>query len=174
MRSAADSSYPEFRRSIVFVWFVVASVLAVAIVFQSPAIDYRTVIVGALLPWVEVVFGGPKFLHSVVGAVGVLCVVMLATRNRRLIRRRLLGIPIGLFCHLVLDGSFTRTETFWWPLAGTEFASGQLPELSHLGVSLVLEVVGVALAFWAWRLFGLGDLATRRRFIEDGRLTLPT
>ncbi|MEO6988258.1 MAG: hypothetical protein ABI239_06380 [Aquihabitans sp.] len=156
------------------VWFAVASVLAVAIVFQSPAIDYRTVILGALLPWIEVLAGGPKLLHSVVGAVALLCVVMLATRNRRLLRRRLLGIPIGLFCHLVLDGSFTRTETFWWPLAGTEFASGQLPELSHLGVSLALEIVGVAMAFWAWRLFGLGDPAVRRRFIEDGRLTLPS
>lgn len=157
-----------------FIWFAVASVLAVAIVFQSPAIDYRTVIVGALLPWVEVFFGGPKLLHSVVGAVALLGVVMLATRNRRLIRRRLLGIPIGLFCHLVLDGSFTRTETFWWPLAGTVFASGQLPELSHLGVSLVLEMVGVALAFWAWRMFGLDDPVVRRRFVDHGRLTLPT
>ncbi len=157
-----------------FIWFAVASVLAVAIVFQSPAIDYRTVIAGALLPWVEVIFGGPKLLHSVVGAVGLLSAVMLATRNRRLIRRRLLGVPIGLFCHLVLDGSFTRTETFWWPLAGTEFASGQLPELSHLGMSLVLEAVGVAMAWWAWRLFDLSNPEVRRRFMEDGRLTLPT
>lgn len=153
------------------IWFAVASVLAVAIIFRSPAVDYRTVIVGSLLPWVEVL-GGPKLLHSVVGAVALLCIVMLATRSRRLVRRRLLGIPIGLFCHLVLDGSFSRTDIFWWPLAGTS-SSGSVPEISHLPLSLVLEVAGVALAVWSWRLFGLDDPAARRRFRDDGRLTLP-
>lgn len=154
------------------IWFAATSVVLVAIVFRSPAIDYRTVVIGALLPLVEAPFG-PRLLHSVVGAVGVLALVMLTTRHRRLLRRRLLGIPIGLMCHLVLDGSFTRTEVFWWPLSGTEFASGQIPELSHLGVSLVLEVVGIAVAFWAWRLFGLQDPAARQRFLHDGRLDLP-
>ena len=54
--------------------------------------------------------GGPRLLHSVVGAVAVLGIVMLATRNRRLLRRRLLGIPIGMMAHLVLDGVFTWTD----------------------------------------------------------------
>ena len=51
------------------IWFAVLSVLLVAIVFKSPGIDYRTVIVGALLPVAEGFTGGPKVLHSVVGAV---------------------------------------------------------------------------------------------------------
>ncbi len=156
------------------IWFVVWSVVLVAIVFRSPAIDYRTVALGSLLPLAEAAFGGPRLLHSVVGAVGVLVVVMAATRQRRVLRRRLLGVPIGLMCHLVLDGSFTRTDVFWWPLAGSSFSSGQIPELSHLGISLLLEVVGVAVGVWAWRLFGLDDPAVRRRFLDDGRLDLPT
>lgn len=156
------------------IWFAVVSVLLVAIVFRSPAIDYRTVIVGALLPLLEAVLGGPRLLHSVVGAVGVMAIVQLATQRRRLLRRRALGVPIGLMCHLVLDGSFTRTDVFWWPISGTAFARGQIPELDHLAVSLVLEVVGIGIGVWAWKLFGLQDPAVRARFLRDGRLELPT
>lgn len=117
--------------------------------------------------------GGPKVLHSLTGAVAVLALAMLATRNRRLLRRRVLGIPIGLMAHLVLDGSFTSTATFWWPFTGLEFASGQIPEWERLGLSLVLELVAVGIAVWAYRLFGLDEPARRRRFIDEGRLDLP-
>lgn len=156
------------------IWFAALSVLLVAIVFRSPAVDYRMVMVGALLPLLEGILGGPRVLHSVVGAGGIMAAVVLATRNRRLVRRRLLGVPIGLMCHLVLDGSFTRTDVFWWPVSGTAFASGQIPELSHLGVSLVLELVGIGVAIWAWGLFGLREPVNLRRFVHAGRLDLPT
>ncbi len=102
-----------------------------------------------------------------------MAVVMLATRSHRLVRRRLLGVPIGLMCHLILDGSFTRTNVFWWPLPGAGFAAGQIPEFSHLGVSLILELVGVGVAVWAWKLFGLDDPVKRQRFLAEGRLDLP-
>ena len=156
-----------------FIWFAVASVLIVALVFQSGAIDYRTVVVGALLPWVEALAGGPRLLHSMVGSVLVLVVVMAATQRRRLLRRRLLGIPIGMMCHLVTDASFMETEIFAWPLLGWEPAEGQIPELEHLGRSLLLEAVGIGLALWAWRLFSLDDPARRARVRSDGRLDLP-
>ena len=157
-----------------FIWFLVASVLIVAFVFKSPAIDYRTVIVGSVLPLVEALSGGARLLHSVVGAVALLALVMVATRNRRIVRRRLLGVPIGLMCHLVLDGSFTRTDVFWWPVRGLGFAGGQIPEIDHLWASLALEGVGIAVGVWAWRLFDLGDDAKLSRFRSEGRLDLPT
>ena len=156
-----------------FVWFAATSIVMVAVVFRSPAIDYRTVVAGALLPLVDIAFGGPRLLHSVVGAVALLVVVMLATVRRRLVRRRLLGVPIGVMCHLVLDGSFTRTRSFWWPVAGRSFESGQVPEVRHLAFSLVLELAGLAVAWWAWREFRLSDPARRERFVRDGRLDLP-
>jgi len=146
----------------------------VAVVFRSPAIDHRTVIVGSLLPLVEAALGGPRLLHSVVGAVGLLGLVMVATRGRRLLRRRLLGVPIGMMCHLVLDGAFTRTDVFWWPVAGLDFAAGQIPEIDHLVLSVVLEVVAVGVGIWAWRMFGLEDPAKRERFRTQGRLDLPS
>ena len=144
-----------------FIWFAASSVVVVAIVFRSPAIDYRTVVVGALLPLVEGLLGGPRLLHSVVGAVGIMGLVMVVTRSRRRLRRQLLGVPIGLMCHLVLDGSFARTSVFWWPVSGPAFTSGQIPEFAHLGVSLVLELAGIGVAWWAWRLFGLSDPMAR-------------
>jgi len=155
------------------IWFAVLSVLLVAIVFKSPGVDYRTVILGAVLPVGEGLTGGPKILHSVVGAVLVLGVLMLCTRHRRLLRRRLLGIPIGMMAHLVLDGSFAVTAVFWWPVAGWAFADQQIPEWEHLGASLVLEVVGIAVGVWAWRWFGLDDPVKRQRFLSDGRLDVP-
>jgi len=155
-------------------WFAVTSVVLVAVVFRSGAVDYRTVAIGALLPWVDALLGGPRVLHSVLGVVAVLGVVMLATRGRRLVRRRLLGLPIGLLCHLVLDGSFTTTRAFWWPAFGLDFAPGQIPELRHLGLSLVLEAAGLALGWWAWRLFGLDRPEARDRFRREGRLDAPS
>jgi hypothetical protein len=154
----------------VLIWFAACSTIVVAVVFSSVGIDYRMVILGAVLPVAEGLTGGPRVLHSLVGAVVLLGVVMAATQRRRLVRRRLLGVPIGVMAHLVLDGSFTRTDSFWWPVRGWAFASGQIPEWSHLGASLVLEVAGVAVAVWAWRFFGLDDERRRRRFVEDGRL----
>ena len=156
-----------------FIWFAVASVVLVAVVFKSPGVDYRTVALGALLPLGEAAFGGPRLLHSVVGAALVLVVVVLATQRRRLLRRRLLGVPIGIFAHLVLDGSFTDTTAFWWPVSSRSFAEGQVPELDHLAISLVLEVVGALVAVWAWGWLGLADPAARKRFLADGRLDVP-
>ena len=83
-------------------------------------------------------------------------------------------MPIGMMCHLVLDGSFTRTDVFWWPFTGLAFAEGQIPEWQHLGLSLVLELVGLAVAWWAWRLFGLDRPDARDRFRREGRLDVPT
>jgi hypothetical protein len=143
------------------------------VVFRSPGIDYRFVIAGAWLPILEGFTGGPKVAHSLLGATLVLAAVMAATRKRRLQRRRWLGLPIGMMAHLVLDGSFMRTEVFAWPFAGASFADGQIPEWEHLALSLVLEAVAVAVGVWAWRLFGLGDPDVRQRFWNEGRLDLP-
>ncbi len=157
------------------IWFVACSIVLVAVVFRSGGVDYRTVAIGSVLPIVDGAFGGPRVLHSLLAPVVVLGVAMVATRGRRrLLRRRVLGLPIGMMCHLVLDGSFTRTDVFWWPFTGLAFAGGQIPEWSHVGLSLGLEVLGVAVGVWAWRLFGLEDAGRRERFLREGRLDLPS
>lgn len=154
-------------------WFAVTAIVLVAIVFRSGAVDYRTVALGALLPWIDALLGGPRVLHSLLGAGAMLVIVMLATRKRRLVRRRALGVPIGMLCHLVLDGSFADTNVFWWPVFGLSFGDGQIPELRHPTRSLVLEVIGIGVTLWAWRIFGLDREPARRRFVETGRLDVP-
>jgi len=154
-----------------FLWFVGGSILLVLLVFQSPAIDYRMVAVGSVLPVGELVFGGPRLLHTLLGAVAVLGIVMAATRHRRLLRRRLLGIPIGLFLHLVLDGVWTRASLFWWPFLGASF-EGELPEVARGSWTLGLELAGVAMLVFLWRACGLADPQRRKRFWRTGQLDL--
>ncbi|MBS1838994.1 MAG: hypothetical protein JST64_14970, partial [Actinobacteria bacterium] len=100
----------------------------------------------------------------------VLVVVMLATVHRRLVRRRWLGLPIGMYMHLVLDGAFTLTATFWWPFLGWSFTGGAAPEVARGVWSLLMEVAGLAVGWWAWRRFGLDDPVRRSRFVRTGQL----
>lgn len=151
------------------IWFAVMSVVITWVVFQSPAIDYRMVALGAVLPVVEVPFGA-GFLHTLLAPTLVLAAVMLATRNRRLVRRRWLGLPIGMYLHLVLDLAWTRTDTFWWPVLSREFSAGPAPEVARGVWSVVLELVAVAVGVWAYRRFGLDDPGRRERFLRTGQL----
>ena len=122
------------------VWFIVGSLVAVSLVFDSPALDHRFVAGGAVLPVAEGLVGGPWLLHTLVAGVAVLAVVMLLTRGRRPGRQRWLGVPIGMFIHLVLDGTWTDTGLFWWPVAGMDELGGSVvPEFARLPGTLLLE-----------------------------------
>jgi hypothetical protein len=154
----------------VLLWFAGGAFVLVWLVFRSPAVDYRLVILGALLPLVELPFGSPRVLHSLAGSVGLLALAMLLTPRRRLMQRRLVAIPIGTFLHLVLDGMWTRTDAFWWPFTGLGWSDERLPELSRGGFDVVLELVGAAALWWCWTRFGLADPARRRRFLRTGQL----
>ncbi len=150
------------------VWFCAASVAVVWLVFQSPAIDYRMVMAGAVLGTVEIPFGaGP--LQSLLCGVVVLAVVMLATIGRRLARRRWLGIPIGMLLRLLLDGSFMNDTVFLWPTKGWAFV-GEHPVVTRGIWSVVLELAGILIAIWLVGVFGLGDPERRRRFVTTGQL----
>jgi hypothetical protein len=150
-------------------WFVGPAVVLVWLVFQSPALDVRTVAVGALVPWLDAVTGGAWVLHTLVGAVAALAVVMVATRRRRLLRRRLLGVPIGMFLHLVLDGAWADADLFWWPFLGA--LDADLPELARSTVAVVaMELAGVAALVWLWRAFSLGEQRRRHELLRTGRL----
>ena len=153
-------------------WFAGMSFVLVWTVFKDTAIDYRLVMAGALLPdLVDVAFGGARLLHTLVWSVAFLVVVMLATRGQRLRRRRLLALPIGMFCHLLLDGMWTRTATFWWPFFGWRFDGKGLPSLDRpLALTVAMEVVGLLALSWCWARFRLAEPARRREFLRTGRL----
>jgi membrane-bound metal-dependent hydrolase YbcI (DUF457 family) len=154
----------------VFLWFVGGSVLVVWLVFRSPAIDYRLVVVGALLPLVELPIGEPRVLHSLTGAVVALGLAMVITPRRRLVQRRLVAIPIGMFLHLLLDAIWTDTRAFWWPFAGLAWSDAQLPELARGGLDVLLELAGAVVLVWCWRRFRLDEPDRRARFLRTGRL----
>lgn len=156
------------------IWYVATAAAGVWAVFDSPALDYRFVMLGAALPVGEVLLDQPGPLHSLVTAVAVLALVMLATTGRRLVRRRLLGIPIGLFAYLVFSASWADTDTFWWPLMGLDLSDARPPELARGWFSVVLELVGVALAWWWLHRVGLDDPEARAEFRRSGRLPRAT
>ncbi len=143
----------------------------VAEVFKSPMVDYRVVALGAVLPLVEVAVGRPWMLHSLAGSVLALALVMLTTINRRLVRRRLLGLPIGMFLHLVLDGAWSGADLFWWPLFGSTLEGQGLPEAGLIPLRLLLEVAAVGVGIWAMRRYGLNTPEARARLLRTGHLT---
>ena len=111
---------------------------------------------GALLADpVDLALGGSGPGHSVVVGGSVLFLVMLATRGRRRLRRRLLGIPLGFLLHLVLDGAWmSGPSRLWWPLGGLD-VSGPVPATDRpVSVLLAMELIGLLLGVWAWRQIG--------------------
>ena len=152
-------------------WFAGGSLVLVWSIFRDPAVDYRLVVVGAVLPdAVDGVFGGASVLHSLLFSVVLLAAVMLATRQQRVARRRFLAVPIGTFLHLVLDAMWTRTHAFWWPFLGGSL-HGPLPAFDHGVVVLVVEeALGAAALVWWWLRFDLRDPERRARFLRTGRL----
>lgn len=153
-------------------WFVGTSVLAIWNVFHDPRFDNRLLVAGVLLPdVVDAVWGGARGFHSVTMSVLLLVVIMLATYGRRPIRRRLLAVPIGTFLHLVFDGAFNDTKVFWWPFTGLSFEGARLPVVERGMFNLILEVVGLVLCAYSWRIFGLSDPGRRRLFLSTGSLS---
>ena len=153
-----------------FFWYIGLSVFGVATIFRSSGIDYRLIAVGSLLPLVvDVAFGYRAYGYSLVFAVALLVVVMVGTIGRpRLLRRRLLCLPIGVFCGLILSGAFTNDHLFWWPFLGTSFPHDAL--LPAWWIVLIEEIVGL---FVCWMLVGQYDLylpGPRDEFLRTGRL----
>ncbi len=151
-------------------WFAILAPILVAEIFRSPMVDYRMVAVGALLPTLEVVSGRALVFHTLLGSVAALGLVMATTQNRRLVRRRWLGIPIGLMFHLVLDGTWTSKSLMWWPAFGLGF-DDPVPEFSRgIVVPVLLELLAIGAGVWAWRRYELHDPTNRDQLLRTGQL----
>lgn len=154
-------------------WFVGTVVVTVWWVFRDPAFDYRLLIVGSVLPLVELLFGGARVLHSITFAVAMLAVLMFATPGRKPVRKMLLGLPIGLLLHLVFTGAWRTARLFWWPFGGVGLDGVPHPVSERGWWNLPLELVGLALCWWVLRQGELAAPERRAWFRRTGQLALP-
>lgn len=153
-------------------WYVGPSIVVVHQVFATRGLDYRLITLGALLPLlVDAPTGRLGAGHSLLAGALLLAVVVLATVGRpRLLRRRLVCLPIGYLCGLVLSGAFLHDRVFLWPFLGISLPHDAL--LPPLAVVVVLEAAGAAAVVWAVDRFGVAcDARRRRAFLREGRLT---
>ena len=153
-----------------FFWFLATSVITIGFVFRDPSFDNRLLLVGSVLPAADAIFGGARALHSITVSIGLLAVVMIGTQRGSSRRKTLLGLPIGMFLHLVFDAAWNDTSTFWWPITGLGFDDSGIPIVDRGWISVLLEVVGVVGGVWVWRRNGLSDRSRRQQFMRDGRL----
>jgi hypothetical protein len=98
----------------------------------------------------------------------LVAVMVLTTGRPRLVRRRLLCLPIGAFCGLVLSGAWANTDVFWWPFTGASLPDGAL--LPAPGILVLEELAGLAACAWIVYRFGLADRGRRDEFLRSGRL----
>jgi hypothetical protein len=133
-------------------------------------VDYRLIALGALLPLlIDLPFGHMAIGHSLVLSIGVLGVIMLATiRRPRLLRRRLLCIPIGMMAGLLLSGAWSHDHVFWWPFLGTGF--GDVALIPSWGIVAIEEVVGLFAIWWMTGIGSLYEPGPRSEFFRTGRL----
>lgn len=149
-------------------------------------IDYRFILVGAILPdAVDGVLGlflfedsqaGRWIAHSLLAAIVVtLGIIVFSSGERRL---GLFGIGVGWLLHLVADGMWQAPFTFFWPAFGLEFSATPVEPYSldlfthpfdHLG-TWGGEFAGLAILAWFWVAFRLGDAERRRSWLRDGLL----
>ena len=149
-------------------WFLALSFALVLIVFDSAALDYRLIMAGSLVPWINFAWGDPWLLHSVFFPVVLMVAVMLVGWGRRLVQRRWLGLPIGVFLHLVLSGTWTNKDVFWWPFFGLNVDDP--PSVFPTAVVVILELIGAGVFVWLWRFLGFDDAGRRDVFLRTGRV----
>lgn len=152
-----------------FFWFLGLSFALVLMVFDSPLLDYRLVMLGSVVPWLDELWAPPWIMHSVLFPVAVMVAVMLIGWGKRLVQRRWVCLAIGLFMHLVLAGTFTSGELFWWPARGFD-VSGLDPASPGLILGIILELIGVGVLAWLYGRLGFADAKRRHQFLTTGHI----
>jgi inner membrane protein len=159
--------------------------LIVYVTLGRRRIDYRFVLLGAVLPDVVdgilglFLFDGPAgrwVAHSLLAVIVVTVAIVVGFRKET--RLAVFGLGVGWLLHLVGDGMWAAPETFLWPAFGAGFATSPAEPYSwdlftdpfdHLG-TWGGEAVGLAILAWFWVAFRLGEEGRWRSFLKDGYL----
>jgi inner membrane protein len=166
-------------------WHMGVAAAIVYVTLGRRRIDYRFVLVGAVLPDIVdgllglFLFEGPAgrwIAHSILAVVVVTVAIIVSLRGER--RLAVFGLGVGWLLHLVADGMWAAPRTFLWPAFGSEFATEPREPYSwglltnppdHLG-TWGGELVGLGILVWFYVAFGLHDSARRKLFLKDGYL----
>jgi branched-subunit amino acid transport protein AzlD len=166
-------------------WHLGLATLIVYVTLGRRRVDYRFILIGAVLP--DAVDGilnvawlhepaGRSIAHTILAVIVVTVVILLAFKGER--RLSVFGIGVGWLLHLVGDGMWQAPRTFLWPAFGSRFAL-RPPEpyswdlLTHPFGHLATwggELAGLAVLAWFWVAFRLGEEGRARLFLGDGYL----
>ena len=166
-------------------WHMGVATVIVYATLGRRRIDYRFILVGAILPdLVDGVLGlflfegssGRWVAHSILAVVVVTVMIVVVLRGER--RLAVFGIAVGWLLHLVGDGMWQAPLTFLWPAFGTDFSTTPREPYSWDLVSDPLshaltwggELVGLAVLAWFVVAFRLGEPDRRKTFLRDGYL----
>lgn len=111
-------------------WHVGGAIFLFRWIFRDPKVDLRLLALGAVLPDVVDLalglgLGQPtrqRVGHALLTPTLLAAIILLTTRRGRKRRQQMTVVVAWLF-HLLLDATWVRPETFFWPFFGWEFAS---------------------------------------------------
>ncbi|MGQ0679012.1 MAG: metal-dependent hydrolase [Actinomycetota bacterium] len=168
-------------------WHLGATCAIVVMALGVRRIDYRVVLLGALLPdLIDKPLGrifladrfetGRLFGHTLAFVTLALLAIQLLLRGKT--ARRWFILPIAALIHLVLDGMWSLPVNLFWPLFGTTFPPEPvdgywLEALLRPFTSpwtLAGELAGAALLVYLYRAFRLQIPGNRRAFLLTGEL----
>lgn len=166
-------------------WHLGVGAALVYVTLGRRRIDYRFVLLGAVLPDIVdgvlglALFDGPSgrwAAHSLVAVLVVAVGVVVTVRGSA--RQAAFGIPVGWLTHLAADGMWEAPKTFLWPAFGSKFATTPAEPyswalftdpLAHW-TTWAAEIAGAAVIAWFWIAFRLGREDRFRLFLRDGYL----
>jgi branched-subunit amino acid transport protein AzlD len=169
----------------VILWHAGIATFIVYATLGRRRIDYRFILLGAVLP--DAVDGllnvlwlhepaGRSIGHSLVAVIAIAVVILLVFRAER--RLAVFGLAVGWLLHLVGDGMWQAPRTFYWPAFGSDFAARPpepytwdlFTDATRHALTWGGELVGLAILAWFWVAFRLGEPERRRLFLRDGYL----
>lgn len=166
-------------------WHLGVAAVVTYVTLGRRRIDYRFILLGAVLPdLIDPILGvfffdgtaGRWLAHSLLAFLAVTLFILSVFRGER--RLAVFGLAVGWLLHLVADGMWAAPETFFWPLFGSSFAMSPAEPYSwdlltapadHVW-TWAGELAGVAALAWFWVAFELGSRDRWRMFLKDGHL----